>query len=99
MNRALGFTNETIMYKWLLTIGSVEVVDVGIAKGTTGHSITANTNASDERKSTESRQNNKTRGHQPRHGSDHVENLEEHCLSDGGIEFANIEGGRGGRAG
>jgi len=40
----------------------------------------------------------KISGHGPRHGTDHVENLKEHCFSDGGIELANIEGSRRGRA-
>jgi len=39
-----------------------------------------------------------TNDHQPRHRSDHIENLKEHCLSDGGIEFTDIEGSRRGRA-
>jgi len=38
------------------------------------------------------------RGHPPRNGSDHVENLKKHCLGDGGIEFTDIEGSRRSRA-
>jgi len=37
------------MHRWLLTIGGVEVVDIGVTEGTAGHGITANTNAEDER--------------------------------------------------
>ena len=32
------------VHRWFLTIGGIEVVDVGITEGTTGHCITANTN-------------------------------------------------------
>ena len=32
------------VHNWFLTIGGIEVVDVGITEGTTGHGITANTN-------------------------------------------------------
>jgi len=44
----MSHTNECIVYRWLLTIGGVEVVDVGIAEGTAGHGITTNTNARDD---------------------------------------------------
>jgi len=86
-----------IAYKLLLTVSGVEVVNIGIAERTAGHGITANTNARDEQRSAESWGNDKTGGHKPRHGSDHVENLEEHCFSDSGIEFTDIQGGRRGR--
>ena len=31
----------------------------------------------------------------PCDGTDHVENLKEHCFGDGGVKFADIEGGGG----
>jgi len=86
------------VHRWLLTVGSVEVIDVCIPERTASHGITANTNATDSPNSAEPQQNDKTSGHLPRHGSDHVENLKEHRLGDGRIEFADIEGSRRRRA-
>ena len=44
-------------------------------------------------------QKDKVGGHRPRHGSDHVENLEQHCLGNCGIKFTDIEGRGGGIGG
>lgn len=89
---------EYTKYVLFLTISCVEVVDVGIAEGTAGHGITTDTNARDDTSSVESRQNDKSGGHQPRHRSNHIKNLKEHRLGDGGIELADIKGSRRGRA-
>ena len=32
----------------------------------------------------------------PGYGTDHVENLEQHGLGDGGVKLANVKGSRGG---
>jgi hypothetical protein len=87
------------MYRWLLTVGGVEVVDVGIPEGTAGYGVTTDTNAGDGPNSAESRQSDKTSCYLPRHRSDHVEYLKKHRLGDGGIEFTDVEGSRRGRAG
>ena len=89
---------EYTKYVLFLTISCVEVVDVGVAEGTAGHGITTDTNARDDTSSVESRQNDKSGGHQPRHRSNHIKNLKEHRLGDGGIELADIKGSRRGRA-
>ena len=47
------------MLKLLLTISGVEVVDICVAEGTTGHGITANTNAIDDPRSGELGQSDK----------------------------------------
>ena len=82
----------------MLTISGIEVVNVGIAKGTAGHGVATDTNARDSPGSAESKYSDKTSGHPPRNGSDHVENLKKHGLGDGGIEFTDIKGSRRGRA-
>lgn len=37
--------NEWTVDMLLLTIGGIEVIDIGITEGTAGHSVAANTNA------------------------------------------------------
>ena len=49
----MSHANGCMVYRLFLTIGGVEVVDVRIPEGPTGHGITADTNARDNPNSAE----------------------------------------------
>ena len=71
-----------------LTVAGVKIVDVGIAEGTTGDGVAADTNAA-----------HKDEVHLfsarslclPGDRTDHVKDLKEHSLRDGGVELSDVE--------
>ena len=80
------------------TITGVEVIDVGITKGATSDSVTANSNAAHHKSLLSLRQHKET--DIPGDRSDHIENLKKHGLGDGGVKLADVKGrGRGGHVG
>jgi hypothetical protein len=72
-----------------LAVSRVEVVDVGVSKGSSGDGVSAD---SDARVKVSKALVDSPR-HSPGDGTNHVEDLEEHGLGDGVVELTNVETG------
>lgn len=84
-------SNEKHVDAVKLTIGSVQVVDIGVPQGATSHGITANTDAVGRVKTSSPRREQK---HQPCNRTNHVEDLKKHSLGNGKVKLANVKGSR-----